>query len=240
LGAKSASGQYVAYLDSDDSYHPNFLEVMHNLILKNSHPGFLWCCVNRVTDKQVAKVQWPSSWHPETAKDPYAYFLKGIYFGTDFGFTVKRECFESVGYFDEKLRVAVDTDFILRIVQHFNFAYTPDILIDTYEHAGERVRKNTLEKFRSYSIIIEKHWKKIQKDKGLITQWYYKLMWLAYHSGNKSEARKYWLYFIKQLRWSAMSLGLLFELLPRDQAVRVHRKISIGKKQKNIPFVSTE
>lgn len=234
IGSKNASGQYVTFLDSDDAYHPTFLEKMHVLINENKNPGFLWCRVNRISEERTDEVSWPSSWSPESAKDPYAYFLKGLYFGTDFGFTVRRDCFATVGYFDESLRVAVDTDFILRIVQHFNFAYSKEILVDTYEHSGDRVRKNTLEKWRSYSLIIEKHRNKIKQNPRLLERWYYKLMWLAYHSRQKSAARRYWLFFIRRLSWKSIGLGMLFEILPVSNAIAIHKQISAGKKTGNV------
>jgi glycosyltransferase involved in cell wall biosynthesis len=226
-GARNAIGDYICYLDSDDRYHPDFLEKMENLIRANGNPGFLWTNVNRVhADGEIKANKFPKAWKPMEQKDPYQYFLKGIYFGTDFGFTVRRDCIQQLGYFDEQLRVAVDTDFILRIVNKFNFAYTDEILVDTFEHAGLRVRKNIGSKASSYDIIYEKHRAFIEADPQLSYRWRYKLMWLNYHASNKKRARGFWMSFLRSMSIKPLLLGSVFEILPVDLAVRVHKKLS--------------
>lgn len=225
LGVKNASGQYICFLDSDDAYHPDFLEKMLHLIEEYKHPGFLWCNVNRVNEQGAVKPNtFPAHWRPLEVENPYHYFLKGIYFGTDFGLTVRRDCFESE-MFDENLRVAVDTDMILRLVRKFNFAYTNERLVDTLDHTGARVRTGTNQKALSYSIIIKKH-PVVLTDKKLFTRWNYKLMWLNYHSNHKKEARKYLTNLVKAGELKSGVLGLIFEILPNKLAILMHKKIS--------------
>ncbi len=223
---KNAKGEYICFLDSDDTFYPEFLEKMKALIEKNNRPGFLWANVNRITkDGEIHPNAFPKHWHPELAKNPYAYFLKGIYFGTDFGLTVKRECFANGNVFDERLRVAVDTDMILRLVKQYSFAYTPEILVNTYDHVGSRVRNNTPEKARSYALIIQKH-PIIAERKELKLRWNYKLMWLNYHVGDKANARKY-LYEVMRLgKVKPFFLALVFELFPNERAISMHKKMS--------------
>lgn len=226
-GARHASGDYICYLDSDDRYHPEFLEKMEALIIARNKPGFLWVNVNRVhPDGAIVPNTFPASWKPMQQDDPYRYFLKGIYFGTDFGFTVRRDCIRDLGYFDEQLRVAVDTDFILRAVKRFDFAYTDEILVDTFEHSGLRVRKNAGAKAASYDIIYAKHRAYIEKDNTLSYRWRYKLMWLNYHSSNKSNARKYWYTFLRSCNLKPALLGFIFEIFPVGLAITIHKRIS--------------
>jgi glycosyltransferase involved in cell wall biosynthesis len=226
IGIKHAKGAYVSFLDSDDTYYPEFLERMKALIEKNNQPGFLWVNVNRIgKDGEIKPNAFPKHWKPEHAQDPYAYFLKGIYFGTDFGLTVKKECFEKKITFDEQLRVAVDTDMIFRLVKEHNFSYTHDILVNTYDHAGSRVRNNTPEKAKSYAIIIKKH-PIISQKKDLKLKWNYKLMWLNYHAGNKENARKHLYEIIKMGKFKPFLLAMVFELFSNEKAIYVHKKLS--------------
>lgn len=227
LGARNANGTYVCYLDSDDQYHPHFLQKMFSLIQDGNNPGFLWCNVNRIdADGNNLNHSIPSNWDPLRKKDPYLFFLNGLNFGTDFGFTVRRDCFDKTGFFDENLRAAVDTDFILRIVQDFNFNFTREILVDTYDHDGERVRKNSLQKLKSYQIIIEKHRSIIEKHQHLIQRWNYKLMWLNYHNSKKIEGRKYLKNAMSAGKYKAILAAMIFELFPADNAIYIHKYIS--------------
>lgn len=227
LGARKANGRYVCYLDSDDQYHPDFLEKMFSLIQKYDEPGFLWCNVNRI-DAQGNKLDHsaPEKWKPMEANDPYVFFLNGLFFGTDFGFTVRRDCFAKTGYFDENLRAAVDTDFMLRIVQDFDFAHTLEVLVDTYDHSGHRVRKDSSQKLRSYKLMIQKHNKTINEHQHLQRRWNYKLMWLCYHNNQKKDARYYLKRSVECGNKKALVAAGLFEVFPVKTAIKLHKKIS--------------
>lgn len=227
LGIINSSGKYICFLDSDDQYHQNFLEKMFLLINENNYPGFLWCNVNRI-DVEGNNVDRSASakWKPLEHKDPYIFFLKGLSFGTDFGFTVRRDCFQKTGYFDENLRVAVDTDFMLRIVQDFNFNHTTDILVDTYDHEGERVRQKTNEKLNSYQIMYKKHKNTIENNKSLKGSWNYKLMWLSYHNNKKKIAREYFRKSLKNQNKKTLITAALFEIFPVETAINLHKIIS--------------
>lgn len=227
LGIRNSRGKYVTFLDSDDQYHDNFLQKMHDLIIGSNFPGFLWTNVNWIDiEGNVLDHSIPETWEPLKQKDPYLFFLKGLRFGTGYGFTVRRDCFDKTGYFDENLRTAVDTDFILRIVQDFNFNHCKEILVDTYDHVGERVRRDTSEKLKSYNIIIEKHRDTIEKHIELQHRWYHKLMWLNYHNGKKEEARKYLKLSLKAGKYKSALAAGIFEAFPREKAIDLHRKIS--------------
>ncbi len=201
---------------------------MNYLIKKSFHPDFLWCNVNRVSvSGKITPLTFKSGWKPQDANDAYTYFLKGIYFGTDFGFTVKRTVFDKVGMFDEQLRVSVDTDFILRLAQYnCTFSYTNKILIDTYDHTGLRVRNNIKQKAFSYRIIYAKHKSTIENSHSLKYIWLHKLMWLHYAANEKEIARCYLNKLFKYKYFKSVLIGLLYELFPCKVAVLIHKKTS--------------
>ena len=110
LSVAAASGHYIAFLDSDDSWEPNKL-ALQVAALENAAPGFLACG----TDFYL--------WHEgprtlvRTGLTP-AKFRKDILFGCSISpgstLMVAREAFEKVGSFNELLRRLEDWDWLLR------------------------------------------------------------------------------------------------------------------------------
>ena len=227
LGARVAKGKYITFLDSDDAYKPDYLKEMYSLIQKNKKIDFAWANVNRIDQVGTIKPnKFPENWKPKKSENIYRYFLKGLYFGTDFGFLISKNGYNEIGGFDENLRVAVDTDFILRCSMLLNYDYTDKILIDTYDHEGERVRNNALKKAEAYDVIYKKHQKTIEVDPVLKNIWFSKMLWLNYHAKRTLEARKYFKYFIKEKRIKVCAKALIFELLPYSLAKDIHVVIS--------------
>ena len=114
LSVAAASGHYIAFLDSDDSWEPNKL-ALQVAALENAAPGFLACG----TDFYL--------WHEgprtlvRTGLTP-AKFRKDILFGCSISpgstLMVAREAFEKVGSFNELLRRLEDWDWLLRYVEY--------------------------------------------------------------------------------------------------------------------------
>jgi glycosyltransferase involved in cell wall biosynthesis len=229
LGWRSARGRFICFLDSDDEYRPAFLErVIDAFEQAPPEVGFLWTGITRVEETATGRNRATELiWQPGPAPDRYLQFLHTLRVGTDYGFSVRREAFDVVGPFDEQLRVAVDRDFILRIVQHYGFIALPEPLVVVHDHAGARVRKDTTRNAAAYEILIEKHRAALEADRELWARYHYKTAWLHYHAGNKVEARRYCLEVLRKhpahlKTWSVM---LLFELFGPG-ATRIHKWIS--------------
>jgi len=48
-GLKQASGKYITFLDSDDTFHPYLLEHLHQALKKNPQANFAWCDFKETT-----------------------------------------------------------------------------------------------------------------------------------------------------------------------------------------------
>jgi glycosyltransferase involved in cell wall biosynthesis len=130
FGLKHANGDFIAYLDTDNTWHPQFLSVM-------------WEALNN-TDKSN-KVAYCRYHLYKKIPIINKIFLRGVK-GKAFNFeellkrnyidinTVvhARECIETVGFFDETLNRFEDWDFIIRMTAIYEPLFVKEVLVNYY------------------------------------------------------------------------------------------------------------
>lgn len=194
---RNAQGKYIALLDDDDEYLPEFLQKTYNVIKETDDKvGFTWCGLKWYREDEDGKETLLKTeiWQPEYKDREHAYrsFLRSRRIGTNCGLTFKKHIFEKVGYFDETFEGgAEDTDFMIRLVKKFDFAIVPDFLIKINLHQGPNLRSYTESKAEDYQKIFSKHEESISRDQNLWVHYQYKMGWLFYYGGNKEKGRKY-------------------------------------------------
>lgn len=114
LALKQAQGQYIAFLDSDDLWEPEYLSTQLNALEGQLNSFCVSALVswNTSTDRKEVKSQKPKL-------EKYNSALHHLLSGGSFIFTptsvvFPRKVFDEVGLFDATLRVAGDTDFYIR------------------------------------------------------------------------------------------------------------------------------
>lgn len=217
VGTKRARGAFVSYLDSDDEYLPGFVEEIRHLTEEASADiGFFYTNRIIVVDNQDGSERFveKSNWIPPADEDTYLYFLHHRYGSTGFGLTVRRSCFEVVGYYDEELPSAIDKDLSFRLARRYNCAVSAEPLYKVHLHEGPRVTSGDCKKARSYERIYAKHKQTLHGNNRIAAQAYYKLALLHNRCRNKARRR---LWMRKAITKQPTSLKLwvaaaLFEL----------------------------
>tara|TARA_R100000935_G_C2800868_1_gene150399 strand:- start:194 stop:1108 length:915 start_codon:yes stop_codon:yes gene_type:complete len=222
-GIIKSTAPYISFLDSDDTFEKDFLKVSYKtLSITSEDIGFMWSGYRLHFQNSNRTVE--KSWVPDKDKSPYLTFLKDISIGAGAGVTLKREVFKKCGSFDESLPAAEDTEFFLRITQHYDFTYTDKVLINIYRDSGDRLSKNFEKIAIAYNKFIPAHWREIKKKKDLTYKYSYKLMWLNFHLKDKKLAYKYFLHAFNAKKSSLKNIMifLLYFFLPLNCAKKIH------------------
>ena len=100
-GIKASKGDYVAFLDDDDEWHPSKVAKQLRVFDENPDVGMVYTGCYYVSHRTGAFIK---TRHPSEKGRIYNDLLKSNCVGTTSTVIIKRECFAKVGLFDENLR----------------------------------------------------------------------------------------------------------------------------------------
>jgi glycosyltransferase involved in cell wall biosynthesis len=234
-GIRLSKGRFITFLDSDDSFEPDYLKEAYNkMISLADDQGFAWCGTRMHTlNHKNNVVTMESVWKPSVKNSAYETFLNDLHIGIGCGVTFKREVFEKAGFFNEQLPSAEDTEFFLRVSQHYKFSVIEKPLINIYKNGSDRMSVRFGNLSKAYEMFIPDHLPAINASKKLRLKYNYKLCWLSYYDNKKPRARKYFRQIIKDdlFNKKAWMVMFLFELLGLQNGAKIHQQLS---KYKNV------
>ena len=119
-GIKLAKGQYVTFLDADDTFMPRMLEKTHSLLSRNKECDAVlteWHQIDIDNKGQVIGESWiKMSNFPDTPEKIYNMVFTDFIF--DAYMTVRKTYLEKIGNFDERLSFGEDVDIWRRFAKH--------------------------------------------------------------------------------------------------------------------------
>ena len=189
-GINESKGEYITFLDDDDMYLPNKLELQVMALEKKPEAGWVsgyaYSChiddAGNILDKKLVKTQaHGGNVFDDLILDNYIPSVSAM---------VRREVLEKVGGFDENMPAGQDLDLWLRVAAVSELVVVEAPLIYQCIHKGERVTRSPEKKLKAYELIIEKNSEYMKshpkaKAKYLLNQVKY-LLWLQ----QKNEAKK--------------------------------------------------
>lgn len=165
-GIKCAKGDFLAYLDSDNFWHPEFLSTMHNYIMKCKAEA-AYCMYN--VYRKYPLNQKIYLHHIGGEEFNYTKLLDSNYIDLN-AFVHSRKIIGDVSFFDSQLKRFVDWDLILRISSKCEPVFIPSVLVDYYQNVVENTITLNEDIRASYDFLKKKHNMKKYHKKTVIVE----------------------------------------------------------------------
>lgn len=151
-GIREAKAPYVGFLDSDDLWEPDFLAITVRHLKENPKMGMICTASQDIPEgsrrRRIRKRVLVGDLFPLLFRQTLVNASAVV---------VRRECFEKVGYFDEKLATAEDYDMWLRLSSAFPIMFLNTPLVRRRKHPGNASRNRVL--LRECALqVLESHY----------------------------------------------------------------------------------
>ena len=156
--------RYVAFLDSDDLWHPEKLGKQLKLLESRPDYGAAYTGLREVVAETGEVIAEPRRTYPE-GNLLKALLVSDVTAPTS-TYIVRRDLFEEAGCFDEDLKARQDWDMWIRIATCTKIASVPEALVDLRQHSGPRTASDPTRELVAYRRILEKY-ASLRREQGL-------------------------------------------------------------------------
>lgn len=149
-GIQKAKGNWIAFLDSDDTWHPQKLERQFDFLKRN--PSFSMCHTDEEWLRNGQKVKTPA-YLDKTNHQLFTRSLTRCLICPS-SVVLNRSLLESIGFFDENLPVCEDYDLWIRILVENEIGYLKETLVTKFGgHEDQLSSKHWgMDRFRVLSL----------------------------------------------------------------------------------------
>lgn len=154
-GIKNSTGKLIAFLDSDDLWHPEKVAKQIEIFENKPKTGAVYCGLQHVDLETSSLISKPNRSYP--TGDLLDQILVSDVTAPTSTYMVRKSVFDQVGMFDEDLQARQDWDMWIRIAAEFEIGCVPQVLVDFREHSGPRTYSDPSREIRAYQRILQKY-----------------------------------------------------------------------------------
>jgi len=148
-GIENAKGEYIAFLDDDDEWLPEYLDQMISYLeAKDRSIGLVYCSFYRI-DSDTSVVLNIRKQQKKQRKE-------GSSIGFPSRWVVRKKVFEKAGMFDETMKCFQDVEMSFRISKHYRAVYFDKPLVRLYFTEGS-LSSNFHGKERYIKILLNRY-----------------------------------------------------------------------------------
>ena len=167
-GVAESTGELIAFLDADDTWESTKLEKQLKVLETDLEIGLVHCGMREFdseTGKTIAMhVKGQEGW----IADELLLWERPAIIGPGGTIMVRRDVFEAVGGFDQRMKVSEDWDFCYRVARKYKVGFVAEPLVNYRSH-GAAAHRNVREMEHGMTLFYEKAFasddRKIQKLK---------------------------------------------------------------------------
>lgn len=147
-GVAESTGDLIAFLDADDIWEPTKLERQIAKFASDPEIGLVHCGMREFDSRTGETIALYLDGGEGWVAEDIALWEKPVIVGPGGSIIVRRDVFDEVGGFDERLKNGEDWEFCLRVALKYKVGFVAEPLVN-YRNHGENATKNIAEMERS-------------------------------------------------------------------------------------------